>query len=175
MIRLGDIAEIVSGYNLVRLSKADQDNKYTGDDFEHDFYCMKLASLTNDIIYRQAVPVPHMSAAILSDENKDKYISQVFSIMKIDTKKIDPRYLCYLLNESNIIARQCNNLLQGSVITRLSANQLKNIEIDSIPMEKQQRLGIMYVAALYQYYLETAKAKAKLQAMRTILHEEEKL
>ncbi len=52
MILLGEVADIVSGYNIMRLSEEDQERKYSNADFEHDFYRMKLASPSNDIIYR---------------------------------------------------------------------------------------------------------------------------
>ncbi|WP_298762976.1 restriction endonuclease subunit S [uncultured Megasphaera sp.] len=173
MVRLGEVAEIVSGYNVARLPATDQDKKYTNADFEHDFYQMKLATLTNDIIYRQSLSDRNMSATIISDENKDKFISQVFSIMKVDTAKVNLRYLCFLLNESDIVNRQCSILLQGSVITRLSAHQLKKIEIPLIPLSEQKKLGRLYVTALYHYYLEVTVAKMKLQGIRSILHDQE--
>lgn len=173
MIRLGEVADIVSGYNVVRLSDEEQKRKYSNDNFEHDFYRMKLAAPTNDIIYRQSISDRNMSATIISNENKDKRISQVFSIMKVDTQKINLWYLCYLLNESDEIARQSSVLLQGSVIARLSAQQLKQIEIPVIPLEKQEKLGWLYVTALYQYELEMTKAKMKLQGIRWMLHDQE--
>ena len=46
MVRLGDMAEIVSGYNVARLPATNQVKKYTNADFEHDFYRMKLAAPT---------------------------------------------------------------------------------------------------------------------------------
>lgn len=174
MILLGEVADIMSGYNIVRLSEEDQERKYSNADFEHDFYQMKLASPSNDIIYRQSVAAHNMLATIISDENKDKFISQVFSIMKIDRKKLNPWYLCYLLNESDIIAKQCNVLLQGSVIARLSAHQLKQMQIPAIPMAEQEKLGRLYGTALYQYYLETTRTTMKLQGILSILHDRER-
>lgn len=172
MIRLGDVADIVSGYNIARLSSEEQKQKYSNDDFEHDFYRMKLAAPTNDIIYRQSISC-NMSATIISDENRDKCISQVFSIMKVDTKKINLWYLCYLLNESSEIVRQCHVLLQGSVIVRLSAQQLKQIEIPIISLQEQEKMGRLYVTALYQYMLEMTQANQKLQGICRLLHDEE--
>lgn len=174
MILLGEVADIVSGYNIMRLSEEDQERKYSNADFEHDFYRMKLASPSNDIIYRQSVAAHNMSATIISDENKGKFISQVFSIMKIDREKLNPWYLCYLLNESDIVAKQCNVLLQGSVITRLSAHQLKQMQIPVIPMAEQEKLGMLYSTTLYQYYLETTRATMKLQGILSILHDRER-
>ena len=137
MVLLGDLAEIVSGHNVARLSASDQDRKYTNADFERDFYRMKLATLTNPIIYRQPGSSESMAAAIISDDNR-------------------------------------RILLQGSVIVRLSAQQLKQIEIPLLSMEDQERLGQMYVTALYQQYLEREKTELKFQALRGLLHDWEK-
>lgn len=174
MVLLGDLADIVSGQNVARLSAADQDRKYTNADFERDFYRMKLATLTNPIIYRQPGSSESMAAAIISDDNRGKFISQVFAILDIDTKRLHPAYLCYLLNESDDISRQSRILLQGSVIVRLSAQQLKQIEIPLMAMADQERLGQMYVTALYQQYLEREKTELKFQALRGLLHDWEK-
>lgn len=173
MIALGDAADIVSGYNVVRFSEEDQERKYANADFEHDFYRMKLADPANPIIYRQSLTAHTMSAAIISDENKEKFISQVFSIMNIKTTQLNAWYLCYLLNESDVVAKQCNVLLQGSVIARLSAHQLKQIRIPLPPIEAQEKLGRLYVTALYQHYLEVTKSTMKLQGLLSILHRTE--
>ena len=85
MVLLGDLAEIVSGHNVARLSAADQDRKYTNADFERDFYRMKLATLTNPIIYRQPGSSESMAADIFSDDNRCKFISQVVAILDFDT------------------------------------------------------------------------------------------
>ncbi|MBS4913366.1 MAG: restriction endonuclease subunit S [Veillonella sp.] len=170
MIRLGDLADIVSGYNIARLSEEEQELKYTNADFDHDFYRMKTAMTTNAIIYRQSNSGDNMAATIISNENQNKFISQVFSVIKVDSRLLHPYYLCYLLNESEIINKQCSLLLQGSVITRLSAQQLKQIKIPLKPMSRQEEIGEFYVKVLYQRYLETKKVELKFQAFRGVLH-----
>ena len=169
MIKLGSIADIVSGRNVARLPESEKSKKYTNADFESDFYRMKLASPTSSIIYQQSSTAPHMVATILSDENKNKFISQVFSIIKVDTTKVNPWYLCYLLNQSRQLKRQYSILLQGSVIARLSAQQLKQVEIELPYRDKQEKIGTMYATALYQHYLEVLHADSKLKGIMAIL------
>lgn len=171
MIQLGELAEIVSGSNIVRLSESQQDWKYTTADFEHDFYTMKLADPQNAVIYQQSSSMPHVSAAILSDANKEKIISQIFAIIRIDVSRLNPWYLCYLLNQSQIVAQQCNRCLQGSVIARLSAQQMKQVEIPLPDMEMQQKMGQLYVTALYQHYLEVMQANRKLDGVLSVLRD----
>ena len=130
---------------------------------------MKLADPSNSIIYRQASGASHMAATILSDENKNKFISQVFSIMNVNRERLNPWYLCWLLNESRSLEKQINILLQGTVITRLSAQQLKQIKIELPPLDEQEKIGKLYATALYQYYLETNQAKQKLNGILSVL------
>ncbi|MGO5131859.1 restriction endonuclease subunit S [Mitsuokella jalaludinii] len=171
MIQLGKLAEIVSGSNIVRLSESQQDRKYTMKDFEHDFYTMKLADPKNAIIYQQSSSMPHVSAAILSDANKEKVISQIFAIIRIDVSRLDPWYLCYLLNQSQKIAQQCSRCLQGSVIARLSAQQMKHVEIPLPDMNMQKKMGKLYATALYQHYLEVMQANRKLDGILSVLRD----
>ncbi|WP_298463456.1 restriction endonuclease subunit S [uncultured Mitsuokella sp.] len=171
MVQLGELAEIVSGSNIVRLSESQQDRKYTTADFEHDFYMMKLANPQNAIIYQQSSSMPHMSAAILSDANKEKVISQIFAIIRIDVSRLNPWYLCYLLNQSQMIAHQYSNWLQGSVIVRFSAQLMKGVKIPLPDMTVQQNIGKLYATALYQNYLEVMQAKRRLDGVLSVLRD----
>lgn len=168
-MELGSISEIVSGYNVARLPDSERARKYSNADFESDFYRMKLANPGSNIIYRQVSGASHMSATILSDENKDKFISQVFSIIKVNQERINPWYLCWLLNESRSLERQLIILMQGSSIARLSAQQLKRVKIELPSMEEQEKFGRLYATALYQFYLETKHAKQKLNGILSVL------
>ena len=171
MVQLGELAEIVSGSNIVRLSESQQDRKYTTADFEHDFYTMKLANPQNAIIYQQSSSMPHMSAAILSDANKEKVISQIFAIIRIDVSRLNPWYLCYLLNQSQMIAHQYNKWLQGSVIVRFSAKLMKDVKIPLPDMIVQQNIGKLYATALYQNYLEVMQANRRLDGVLSVLRD----
>lgn len=171
MVQLGELAEIVSGSNIVRLSESQQERKYTMMDFEHDFYTMKFANPQRAIIYQQSNSVPHMSATILSDQNKEKIISQIFSIIRIDTSRLDPWYLCYILNRSQDIARQHHRVSQGSVLGRLAAYLVKDIEIPQIGMTKQKQMGQLYATALYQNYLEIMQANRRLEGVLSVLRD----
>lgn len=171
MVQLGELAEIVSGSNIVRLSENQQERKYTMTDFEHDFYTMKFADPQSAIIYQQSSTMPHMLAALLSEQNKEKIISQIFSIIQIDTAQIDPWYLCYVLNHSQGVARQHNRSSQGSVLGRLSASLLKEIRIPQVEMTQQRQMGQLYATALYQHYLEVMQANRKLDGVLSVLRD----
>lgn len=170
MILLGDVADIVTGLNAVRVSESVE--KYTNEDFESDYWQMKLASQDNAIIYRPnaATVQAKRAAAPISDGNRMKFISQIFFIMKPDVERLNPLYLCYIVNESREIARQYSLLLQGSVLTKLSARQLKQVHFNLPALAQQEKIGQLYATALYQHYLEMRHADMKLDGIMTILH-----
>lgn len=172
---LGDIAKVVSGTNIVRMSEKELDQRYTNEDFEYDFYHMKQAAGEIKVVYRQQPPVgaEHALATILSSQSKDKIISQAFVVMMPHPLILDPLYLCYLINESEGIARQFASFLQGSVVTRMPASKLMELQIPVIEREEQQKIGRLYATALYQNYLERRKADVKLQGILHLLHEQE--
>lgn len=173
-IHLGDAAEIASGSNTMRLSEDEQERRYSNADFEHDFPQMKLADIGNAVIYRQAATMSHTSAAVISNANREKIISQVFCVIKPDIEKIHPWYLCYVLDHSQMVARQMNLFLQGSVIVKISANQLKSLRIPYPPIEMQKKIGRIYALALYQQYLEKKKADQKMLGILAILDDKDR-
>lgn len=174
MIHLGEAAEIASGSNTMRLSDADQEQRYSNADFEHDFPRMKLADIGNAVIYRQAATLSHQSVAVISNKNRQKIISQVFCVIKPDIKKLHPWYLCYVLDHSQMVARQMNLFFQGSVIMKISANQLKSLRIPCPAMEVQEKIGHIYATALYQQYLEKQKADLKLRGILAMLENQDR-
>lgn len=173
MIQLGELAEIEAGANVMRLPESQQDRKYSNADFEYDFYHMKMSSPENKIIYRQSVSEQHQTAAIISERNREKIVSQMFAIIKADLNRLDPWYLCYMLNESDILERQYLLQSQGSVLVRLSSHAIKQLRIPLPEMTVQKRIGRLYATALYQHYLETTKANQKMQGILTILRDME--
>ena len=113
MIQLGDLSKIVAGRNIYRLPESEKDRVYTMAEFEEDYYQMKLAPRENEIIYQQSGTLPHIYAAVLSEAHRQKIISQIFSIIRVDATRLDPWYLCYQLNESQKIAEQSYAAVQG--------------------------------------------------------------
>ena len=171
MIQLGDLSKIVAGRNIYRLPESEKDRVYTMAEFEDDYYQMKLAPRENEIIYQQSGTLPHIYAAVLSEAHRQKIISQIFSIIRVDATRLDPWYLCYQLNESQKIAEQSYAAVQGSVIRRYTAKELRELKIPLPPLLTQQQIGRIYVTALYQKYLANKQAEQRLAGVLAILRD----
>lgn len=58
---------------------------------------------------------------------------------------MDPRYLCYLLNESDAIKKQMAVSMQGSTVRKLTPAILKALDVDLPSMETQRKIGKAYL------------------------------
>lgn len=165
MIQFGELAEIKSGKNTIRLDDQERKHLYGISDFNNDFYNMYLSSPTNDIIYHQTLTDSKMVATLISDDNQNKTINQAFAIIKVDYTKIDPYFLCYLLNESQVVHKQYSYLNQGTVIGRLSPQVLKVIKFELPPLNVQKKIGSLYALAIYNKHLKTKQADVELRVI----------
>ena len=70
-------------------------------------------------------------------------------IKLLPLKKIDPKFLVYLLNENNFIKKQLRLGLQGSSVIKYTLKQLKEIQIPILPyLDRQEILGDIYFKQL---------------------------
>lgn len=92
------------------------------------------------------------TAAIVSNQHDGYMYTQNF-LKLIPDNQIDAKYLVYLLNESEDIRRQIFNSSQGSAVIKLSANQIKNLQLRKLPLLEQQRI-------IGQVYFKQTKLKA---------------
>lgn len=83
-------------------------------------------------------------ASIVSERTQGKIINQNFAKLTFDSNRIDPRYLCYLLNESQSMKKQMSISMQGSTVPKLTPGILKELEIQLPHLEKQQLVGEAY-------------------------------
>lgn len=164
MVLLGQIADIKSGINTIRLNGKEWLDLYSVNHFLSDFNKMYLAQRDNDIIYYQISKGDNGSfATVISDRNQDKKINQSFALIKPNLSLVDPFYLCYALNESQDIKRQRSYSTQGSLVTRISPKTLKSFQITLPPMDTQVRLGKAYALAIYNHYLQKQLMQQELQ------------
>lgn len=174
MFFLGDIAEITGGKNGYRARMEGTQSIYTKADFDDDYHHMKLSANSQTIIYYQTPPaetsaLPSVRAALLSDTNRHKIIYQAFAEIQLHDEGVYPLYLCYLLNCSQAVERQRQMLNQGSVIARMFASSLKDIQIELPEREIQEQIGTVYATAVYQAYLETQQAEQMMQGIISVL------
>lgn len=99
-------------------------------------------------------------SAVVSADNSGKLAAQNFIIIKVDPNKCDPWYLCYLLNESSEVDKQIHKKMEGTVIRRVSAATIKNLNLEVSPIKRQQQIGETY--RLLQYSLALKERKMEL-------------
>ena len=88
------------------------------------------------------------TAAIVSRHHQD-YIQTQNYIKLTPGKQLDKQFLLYLLNEDQHIKRQWAAGLQGSSVLKYTLAQLKNLQINALPLlEKQKIIGQVYIMQL---------------------------
>lgn len=76
----------------------------------------------------------------------------------IPCKKVDSRYLVYLINQNESIKRQFRQGLQGSQVLKYTLKQLRELVLPDFPtLEKQRMIGEVYFK---QLRLEAIKKQA---------------
>lgn len=158
-MRLEDIVTVIVGRNISRVSK-EQDVTIDTYTYEHLMNDLDGGFPNSNAIgtHRADDTDNHLSnpgevvfsfvsskAAIVSDLNKGKLINQNFAKLIIENKKMDHRYLCYVLNESDAIKKQMAISMQGSTVRKLTPAILKALDIKLPSKEKQQKIGKAYM------------------------------
>lgn len=106
---------------------------------------------------------------IVSRENSGKMFNQNFARLSANNRKIDPKYLCYLLNESPMVKRQLTTLMQGSVMRGVTPAILRQIDLEIIEKELQIKLGNIYWNLnRYNYLIEQESKIQNQMVLETI-------
>jgi len=179
-IRLEDVIAFSAGQNSTRLRSMDipEEILLTAADMDSDLVsetqestCMIYGAESDDTVYAGDVVV-HLArgkASVVSEQSSGKVISASFVRCEFDKRKLDPWYLCYIINESGAVRISFSRNLQCSYISgaRLSIATLKGIELELPPIRKQRELGRIYRKTLRAEYLMKQKAE---DTKRYMLH-----
>lgn len=174
-MKLKNIVGINVGQNVSRIKdKEDKVSRiYTNEDLLNDLHekhiglvrKTKIGIARNEkyFIYAGDILYSFISstAGIVSQENDGKIINQNFARLTLNTKEIDPRYLCYVLNESISVDKQMSILMQGSVVPKMTPAILSEINIEFPELSKQLEIGNSYFDLNRYYYL--SKMEIELQ------------
>lgn len=171
MILLKSLVDIKAGKNAQRVKDDKPIDPYNVLDFTEDYYHMQDASGMEDVIYYQNPAMDRVpaQATVISPQHRDKFINLSFATIHIKHGDLHPLYLCYLLNCSHKIERQFAKLTQGSVIARMSASVLQDIQLALPNMQTQERIGRTYAAVVHETYLERLQATNKMQGVIAFL------
>lgn len=93
------------------------------------------------------------TAGIVSKSSEGKALNQNFAKLIIEYQHLDPRYLCYCLNQSSHLKKQMAVAMQGSTLRRLTPSSLRMLDIPIIDFVQQQSIGHAYFSLLKRQYL----------------------
>lgn len=101
-----------------------------------------LYSQTGDVL----VGLSSGNAMVIEKERAGKLVLSNFAVIRIkDKKKLDPYYLCWMINENNDVKRQLLPLYQKtSRVVVIPISTFKDIEIECCPIDKQVKIGRTY-------------------------------
>src|SRR5699024_8125349 len=108
--------------------------------------------VTNDVVFS----LISGKAAIVNQQHQGYLYTQNYVVLKPDGQ-LDERYLVYLLNEDQNIAKQFWLGLQGSSVTKYTVKQLRELKLPKLPpMAQQTTIGEIYVK---QHHLQALKQR----------------
>lgn len=109
---------------------------------DKDRYENCLFSQTGDVL----VGLSSGNAMVIEKERADKIVLSNFAVIRIkDKKKLDPYYLCWMINENNDVKRQLLPLYQKtSRVIVIPISTFKDIEIECCSIDKQVKIGKTY-------------------------------
>ncbi|HJE45276.1 restriction endonuclease subunit S [Levilactobacillus namurensis] len=107
------------------------------------------------------------TASIVTAETAGKVLTQNFVRWRIKHHQIDPRYLCYCVNQTDAVKRQLARFLEGShVANKLSLKTLRTLEIPVPPREEQDLWGRLYFNLQRQATLQERLVALQTQLLR---------
>ena len=107
------------------------------------------------------------TASIVTAETAGKVLTQNFVRWRIKHHQIDPRYLCYCVNQTDAVKRQLARFLEGShVANKLSLKTLRTLEIPVPAREEQDLWGRLYFNLQRQATLQERLVALQTQLLR---------
>ena len=192
-MKLGKLADIRTGLVVAR-KKADKVDinaktyklltlkSFDTDGFVNTLYMDDF--VTNQYISNEYITQEGDVVIRLSEPNTSVYIDQslsgliipsLFAVIRLKSERLSRQYLSWLLNSQHI-KREMQKSLIGSAIQIINTSFLQELQINLIPLEKQQRLAEMNRLCLREKMLLTQLIKEKeilyKHAMNQIYREE---
>lgn len=141
-------------YDLIALKSISEEKWIVKEQLDRFFSTEPLSNdyLTHkgDILIRMSKPY----TAVLIEENTENLLfSSNFTIIRCNTDKIVPEYLCWLLNSKGIIEdiRKNNG---GNMLGAIRSQYYADLQIEPVPIEKQKAIGALYILGRKEYELQ---------------------
>lgn len=111
---------------------------------------------------------------IVSQQHHDSILPYNYTHIEIDTAHIDANYFVYWMNASSQAKSQLNQFKQGgSLVKKLTLNQLKQLKMTLPPLEQQQRIGKLDERRRYLKYLQAKRTYLMDQFLSEYLFKED--
>ena len=110
---------------------------------------------------------------IVSQQHHDSILPYNYTHIEIDTARIDANYFVYWMNASSQAKSQLNQFKQGgSLVKKLTLNQLKQLKMTLPPLEQQQRIGKLNERRRHLKYLQAKRTYLMDQFLSEYLFKE---
>lgn len=111
---------------------------------------------------------------IVSQQHHDSILPYNYTHIEIDTAYIDANYFVYWMNASSQAKSQLNQFKQGgSLVKKLTLNQLKQLKMTLPPLEQQQRIGKLNERRRHLKYLQAKRTYLMDQFLSEYLFKED--
>lgn len=119
-------------------------------------YSNCLFSEVGDVVFG----LTYGKAMVIEKDRSDKLVLSNFVVIRIKDKEVlDPYYLCWLINESNLVKRQLHKTSQGSGrVNLIPIAIIKSLEIITLPIEEQRLIGLIYDLSRRQKRIQRQKS-----------------
>ena len=110
---------------------------------------------------------------IVSQQHHESILPYNYTHIEIDTARIDANYFVYWMNASSQAKSQLNQFKQGgSLVKKLTLNQLKQLKMTLPPLEQQQRIGKLNERRRHLKYLQAKRTYLMDQLLSEYLFKE---
>ncbi|SII92108.1 Type I restriction modification DNA specificity domain [Mycobacteroides abscessus subsp. abscessus] len=111
---------------------------------------------------------------IVSQQHHESILPYNYTHIEIDTARIDANYFVYWMNASSQAKSQLNQFKQGgSLVKKLTLNQLKQLKMTLPPLEQQQRIGQLDERRRHLKYLQAKRTYLMDQFLSEYLFKED--
>ena len=111
---------------------------------------------------------------IVSQQHHESILPYNYTHIEIDTAHIDVNYFVYWMNASSQAKSQLNQFKQGgSLVKKLTLNQLKQLKMTLPPLEQQQRIGKLDERRRHLKYLQAKRTYLMDQFLSEYLFKED--
>lgn len=183
-MKLEDVASLKAGLNSSIIKRKGQaDNQYQSDDLGDDLFlgtpAKKNSADTEKRLVQEGDLVVNLNrtnnpAAIVSAKNAGKIVSQRIVQIDWDEEKVDPWYLCYVLNESTTIKRQIYVIRDSTTILNVGVRYLNSLKLKLPALDQQRQIGESYRQLLIALRLQKERIEEVKKTTISLLRKVDK-